>query len=201
MSLNQNTLKNNLLSIFTNMKDGDDSYFAKQVSAKIAEYVKSGSIITADTGTVPTGVFTGSGTGTMDVDPSICETIVTTACKVMSTMSTGGDAFFAAQLALGIDSMMVAGEVKTTVVGSVTLPTGTLAPLSGTAKGIFTGISVTLQSGFLAAFNAMASMSEGGDEYLAEQIATIVTAYLKAGVITTQGETVLLGSVGTGAMS
>lgn len=201
MSLNQNMLKNNLLSVFMNMKDGDDSYFAEQVSAKIAEYVKSGNVMTADAGTVPTGVFTGSGSGMMDVDSSVCEAIVNAACKAMSKMSSGGDAYFAAQLALGIDSMMLAGEIKTTVIGSVMMPTGTLSPLSGTAKGVFAGIIATLQSGFVTAFNTMASMSEGGDEYLAGQMSTIITAYLKTGVVTTQGQTVLSGSFGTGSLS
>lgn len=201
MSLNQNTLKNNLLSVFRNMQDGDDSYFAKQVSAKIAEYVKSGNVMTADAGTVPTGVFTGSGNGAISVDSSVCENIIYAACKTMSKMSAGGDSFFAAQLASGIDSMMVAGQVNTTVIGTVVSPSGTPAPLSGTAGGIFTGVSATLQTGFLAAFNAMAHMTEGGDEYFAGQAATVITAYLTSGVITTQGQTVLSGSIGTGTMS
>ena len=201
MSLNQDTLKNNLLSVFRNMTDGDDSYFAKEVSKKVANYAKSGSIMTTDAGTVSAGVFAGLGNGSISVDSTVCEKIVFAACNAMSKMSEGGDVYFAAQLALGIDSMMSAGTVNTTVKGTVTPPSGTPAILAGTAKGTFTGVSVTLQSGFLAAFNVMANMKSGGDEYLAGQMAATITAYLKAGVIATQGQVVLSGSMGAGSMS
>ena len=92
------------------------------------------------------------------------------------------------------------GTVNTAVKGTVTPPSGTPVILAGTAKGTFTGVSASLQSGFLAAFNAMASM-KSGDEYLAGQMATTITAYLKAGVIATQGQVVLSGSMGAGSMS
>ena len=116
-------------------------------------------------------------------------------------MVTGGDAYLAAQLASGIDSMMIAGTVNTTVKGTVTPPSGTPFTMAGAAKGTFTGVMASLQSGFLAAFNAMATMTSGGDEYLAGQMATVITAYLKAGVITTQGQANLAGSIGAGSMS
>jgi hypothetical protein len=116
-------------------------------------------------------------------------------------MVTGGDAYLAAQLASGIDSMMIAGTVNTTVKGTVTPPSGTPFTTAGTAKGTFTGVMASLQSGFLAAFNAMATMTSGGDEYLAGQMATVITAYLKAGVIATQGQANLAGSIGAGSMS
>ena len=201
MSLNQDTLKNNLLSVFRNMTDGDDSYFAKEVSKKVANYAESGSIMTTDAGTVSAGVFAGSGNGSINVDSTVCEKIVYAACNTMSKMSAGGDVYFAAQLALGIDSMMSVGTVNTAVKGTVTPPSGTPVILAGTAKGTFTGVSTTLQGGFLAAFNAMANMKSGGDEYLAGQMATTITAYLKAGVITTQGQVALSGSIGAGSMS
>lgn len=201
MSLNQDTLKNNLLSIFRNMADGDDSYFAKAVSKKVADYAQSGSITTTDAGTVSAGVFAGLGNGSISVDSTVCEKIVYVACSAMSKMSAGGDVYFATQLALGIDSMITAGTVHTTVKGTVTPPSGTPVILAGTAKGTFTGVSATLQGGFLAAFNTMLNMKSGGNEYLAGEMATTITAYLKAGVIATQGQVALLGSLGTGSMS
>ncbi len=201
MSLSSDTLKNDLLSVFRNMTDGDDRYFAREVSSKIADYAESGSVITTDVGTISAGAFTGAGNGSITVDSSICENIVYAACQAMASMSAGGDAYLAAQLALGIDSMMLAGEVKTTVTGTVTPPSGTPFPMSGSAKGTFTGVSATLQSGFLAAFTSMASMTSGGDEYLAGQMATVITAYLTAGIIATQGQAALSGSIGAGSMS
>lgn len=201
MSLNQSKLKNDLLSIFRNMTDGDDRYFAREVSAKVADYAESGSISTTDAGTISQGAFVGSGNGSITVDSSICENIVYAACKAMAGMVTGGDAYLAAQLASGIDSMMIAGTVNTTVKGTVTPPSGTPFTTAGAAKGTFTGVMATLQSGFLAAFNSMATMTSGGDEYLAGQMATVITAYLKAGVIATQGQANLAGSIGAGSMS
>lgn len=201
MSLNQSKLKNDLLSIFRNMTDGDDRYFAREVSAKVADYAESGSITTTDAGTISQGAFVGLGNGSISVDSSICENIVYAACQATAKMTTGGDAYLAAQLASGIDSMMLAGTVNTTVKGTVTPPSNSPIPAAGTAKGTFTGVMATLQSGFLAAFNAMATMKSGGDEYLAVQMATVITAYLKAGVIATQGQANLAGSVGAGSMS
>jgi hypothetical protein len=201
MSLNQNGLKNDLLSIFRNMTDGDDRYFAREVSAKVADYAESGSITTVDAGTISAGVFAGSGSGSISVESSICENIVYASCQTMEKMTVGGDTYLATQFALGIDTMMLAGEVNTTVSGTVTPPSGTSFPLAGAAKGTFTGVMATLQSGFLAAFNKMATMTSGGDEYLAGQMATVITAYLKAGVIATQGQAALSGSVGAGSMS
>jgi len=201
MSLIQNGLKNDLLSIFRNMTDGDDRYFAREVSAKVADYAESGSISTTDAGTISQGIFAGLGNGSITVDSSICENIVYAACKTMAGMTAGGDAYLAAQFALGIDTMMLAGEVNTTVSGTVTPPSGTSFPLAGAAKGTFTGVMATLQSGFLAAFNKMATMTSGGDEYLAGQMATVITAYLKAGVIATKGQANLVGSIGAGSMS
>lgn len=201
MSLDQNELKNKLLSVFHNMTDGDDRYFAKEVSAKVAEYAELGSITTTDAGTVPGGVFAGSGNGSISVQSSICENIVYAACKVMSTMSAGGDEYLATQLAMGIDSMLSAGEVSTSVKGTITPPSGTPFTSAGAAKGTFKGVFSTMQAGFLATFKAMAGMTKNGDEYLAEQMALYITTYLKAGVVTTQGQANLSGSIGTGAMS
>ena len=201
MSLDSSKLKNNLLDVFNNMTDGDDSYFAKEVSAKIADYAESGTIATIDAGTIPAGVFAGSGNGSISLESSICEKIIYAACKAMAAMNTGGNAYLAAQMALGIDTMMLAGEVKTTVTGTVTTPSGATSPTGGSAKGTFTGVSATLQSGFLAAFNSMDNMTENGNEYLAGQIATTVTTYLKAGVIVTSGQGTISGSVGSGSMS
>lgn len=201
MSLNQNELENNLISIFRNMTDGDDGYFAREVSAAIAGYAESGVVATTDAGAISQGAFVGSGNGSASVDPSICESIVLAACKAMAKMTAGGDDYLASQLAVGIDSMMSAGTVNTSVKGTVTPPNGTAFTTAGTAKGTFTGVMTTLQSGFSAAFNAMAGMTSGGDEYLARQMATVITAYLKAGIIAAQGQANLEGSIGAGSMS
>lgn len=201
MSLVQDTLKKNLLNAFENMTDGDDSYFAKNVSSKIADFAESGNITTVDAGTISAGVFAGSGSGQISVDSSVCEKVIKAACETMQKMTEGGNAYLAEKMATGINSMMSVGTVKTDVKGTVTTPSGATSAVSGSAKGTFTGVSATLQSGFLAAFNAMDSMTENGDEYLAEQMASVIATYLKAGVIITNGQGTLAGSVGSGSMS
>lgn len=202
MALVELNLKNDLLTVFQNMadaKDGD-AYFAENVSAKIASYVQSGSITTTDTGTISAGVFVGTGTGSMSVQSGVCENVLSLACNAMRSMSAGGNEYLATQMALAIDSMMIAGTVNTTVSGTVTTPSGVPSPITGNASGKFVGVSATLQGAFLMAFSAMDTIKENGNDFLAGKIASAVTSYLKAGVITTQGELVLIGSVGTGVM-
>ena len=227
MSLNQSALKQSLLSAFQSMKDGDDTVFAQKVrrrrqrkqferesgitactslpKGKLAENefcsAAMGTIITADVGAVSVGAFTGAGNGAITVQASVCFAIVLAACKTMSNLPAGGNAVLAAQLASGIDAMMSAGSVITTVTGAAVTPVGASVPLAGSAKGSFIGVSATLIGAFTAAFSAMESMTENGDDFLAEQIAAAVTSYLSAGIISTQGLAPIAGSVGTGKMT
>ena len=201
MSLNQSALKQSLLSAFQSMKDGDDTVFAQKVSGAVADYAAMGTIITADVGAVSVGAFTGAGNGAITVQASVCFAIVLAACKTMSNLPAGGNAVLAAQLASGIDAMMSAGSVITTVTGAAVTPVGASVPLAGSAKGSFTGVSAALIGAFTAAFSAMESMTENGDDFLAEQIAAAVTSYLSAGIISTQGLAPIAGSVGTGKMT
>ena len=201
MSLVQSKLKNDLLSAFNAMTDGDDSVFAKKVSKAVADYAQTGLVSTTDGGAISAGAFTGKGTGSVSVQSSICENILIAACKAMQNMTIGGDSYLAAQMANAIHSMVSAGEVKTTVMGTVIPPSGGSSPMTGQAKGKIVGIPATIQSGLMAAFNAMVAMSESGDKYFAEQAATVITAYLQAAVITTNGTGGLLGSIGSGAMA
>lgn len=201
MSLVQSKLKNDLLSAFNSMTDGDDGVFAKKVSKAVADYAKSGTITTVDAGTVSAGVFAGAGNGSISVDSSLCESVILAACKAMASMTSGGDTYLAAQMATGIDTMVKAGEVKTNVTGSAVPPTGSPIPLTGSAKGKLICVPSTLQSAFSAAFSAMMNMTENGDTYLAEQMASAITSYFQTGVVTTNGQGSLSGSVGVGAIA
>ncbi|GHT52842.1 hypothetical protein FACS1894106_2410 [Spirochaetia bacterium] len=202
MALVVSTLKNDLVKAFQAMTDGDDKVFSEKVSKATDDYTETGKVTTADAGAIPSGAFTGSGTGGNTTDDSICEKIVYAACNVMKTMTAGGNAYLAAQLALAIHTMVMQGEVKTNVTGTVIPPGSSPVPMSGTAKGTQMGTAMAaMQASFLAAFTAMDAMTEGGDEYLATQIAAAVDTYLKSAVINTQGQAALAGSVGVGAMT
>lgn len=199
MSLDFNVLKSGLVSVFQDMSD--DRRFAQGISEKIASYAQSGAAQTVDAGTIAGGAFSGTGSGSITVNAALCENIIYAACMVIQGMTAGGNAYLAAQMALGIDTMMSAGTVNTSVVGTVVTPAGVPSAMAGVATGRFSGVSMALRTGFLAAFTAMDAMTEGGDEYLAAQIALAVTGYLTSGVVTTQGQANLAGSIGNGLIS
>ena len=201
MALVANTLEKDVLSAYQSMSDGSNKVFSEKLSAAVKKFAESGSITTADVGGVSVGAFTGAGTGKIKVDDSICEKIVYAACEAMNNMSSGGNAYLSAQLALGIHTMILAGEVDTDVKGTVVTPSGASTALSGKAKGTMTGVPAPMQATFTAAFNSMDSMTSGGDEYLAKQISIGVDTYLKVAVIKTNGSGALSGSIGTGKMT
>lgn len=204
MSLNKDTLKNGLITVFNQMNlrsSGGIEYFASQVSQQVADYIKSGSVTTTDSGSISAGSFTGSGTGSVKADFSTCEAVLLAALYAMMQMPVGGDDYLATELARGIHTMATESKkVETSVTGTATSGT-TVTPVTGTAKGEFSGTQSTLRSAFIAAFTAMGGMYAGGNEYLADEIAKAVTTYLKNGTISTQGEGVLSGSSGSGSIS
>jgi len=116
-------------------------------------------------------------------------------------MTSGGDAYLAAQLATAVHTMVSAGEISCEVAGAVVTPAGAVSTLSGTAKGTLTCIPMPMQIAFLSAFQDMAAMTEGGNNYLAAQMAAALDAYLKAGAAATQGQGALAGSAGVGAIA
>ena len=201
MSLTQSKLKKDLLAAFNSMTDGDDNVFSKKVSKAVAEYVQAGLVSTVDAGSIPAGAFTGKGTGSISVQSSICENILIAACKTMANMPSGGDAYLATQMASGIHAMISAGEIKTAVTGTAVTPSGVSSPMAGQAKGVMIGVPATIQAGLIATFSTMATMTERGDDYFATQAAAVITAYLKAAIITTNGTGSILGSIGSGTMA
>jgi hypothetical protein len=199
MSLTVNTLADALKTVFENMKD--NRAFATGFAEAVADYAGSGTVTTADAGTVSAGEFVGAGTGALTCSAALCGDIVYAACEAMNTMPSGGNEYLAAQMALGIDTMIAGGTVETDVSGTVTPPSGIPAPLSGTAEGGMTGIPAPMEAAFLSAFLAMNGMTEGGNDYLAGQCASAVDAYLKAAAVKTSGEGALSGSTGAGTMA
>lgn len=197
MSLKQSDLEDDLKEAFATMQN--DADFARLVSAAVARYAESGDITTTDAGQVSAGTFSGSGTGKISVDSSVCEGILVSATNSMKTMTSGGDALLAGQLAAGIDAMMAAGTVTTEVSGTATPPPpASPVPVSGTATGTFTGNPALIQGVMAGAFPVMMGMVEGGNDFFAVQLATCVTSYLNAGTISTNGTGAVAGSIGSG---
>ncbi len=197
MSLKQSDLEDDLKEAFATMQN--DADFARLVSVAVARYAESGDITTTDAGQVSAGTFSGSGTGKISVDSSVCEGILVSATNSMKTMTSGGDALLAGQLAAGIDAMMAAGTVTTEVSGTATPPPpASPVPVSGTATGTFTGNPALIQGVMAGAFPVMMGMVEGGNDFFAVQLATCVTSYLNAGTISTNGTGAVAGSIGSG---
>jgi len=201
MALAVSTLYGDLLAAFQSMSDGDNRVFANKVAEACRDYAESGSIATADAGTVSVGAFTGAGSGGISCNDAPCAQSVMAACAAMNGMASGGDAYLAAQLAAAIHAMITAGEVSCGVNGVAVTPLGVSSSLSGTAKGTLACVPAPMQAAFLSAFQAMAAMAEGGDGYMAAQMAAAIDTYLKAGVAATQGQGALSGSAGAGAMA
>lgn len=205
MSLSKDSLKNDLISLFNAMaedKTGNNKKCAKDLSKAVADYAESGSISTTDLGTIPSGTFSGSGNGSISVDSSIAENIIYAACIAMGSMVAGSGDYLALQIATGIQAMITAGEVTTTVTGTCTPPPpATPFPTGGTAKGTMACVQAPLYASLKTAFISMQSMTSGGNKYMAEQITNAVDTYLKAGSITTNGQGTIAGSIGTGSMS
>lgn len=204
MSLVVSTLKGDLKNCFDAMANdtsGDNTTFAKKVSKAVADYVSTGKVATIDAGTVSAGIFAGSGSGSISAEASIAQAIIYAACLAMANMTTGGNDYLALQIATGIQTMMSAANVSTNVTGTVTLPNGATSPLTGTAKGIIACVQAPLYASLKTAFTSMENMTEGGNEYMATQMATAIDTYLKAGVVSTAGQAALSGSVGAGTVS
>jgi len=201
MALVSSTLKNGLFAAFKSMTNGDNQVFADKVAAACKAFAESGSITTADAGTVSAGAFTGAGNGNISCNDAPCAQAIMTACTAMDSMTTGGDTYLAAQLAAAIHTMVSAGVISCSVSGTVVTPSGASLALSGSSKGTLICISAPMQAAFLSAFQAMTAMTTGGDEYMAAQMAMIIDSYLKAGTATTQGQGTLSGSSGSGTMT
>ena len=183
------------------MTNGDDYFFAKEVSVKIAEYVESASVKTTDNGSISAGTFSGNGNGSMKVNFTICKNIIYSACLAMIDMDKDGDSYLAKQMANGVDKMVTEGNINTIITGTVIPQMGSPFPMSGTGKGKFSGTRDILRLGFLSAFNAMKDMTENGDAYMATQVTNTITKYLQSGSVSTQGADSLLGTVGIGTVN
>lgn len=214
MAFDKTSLENDIKQVFLDMKDAGeeatDEMFAKGLTQACKDFGESGSVATVDAGTVSSGVFAGSGSGTLEL-PSVSTSsgmgkIILDACTAMKTMNSGADDYLATQIGAGLDSMTLAGVVKTDVTGTTTSPQGaSVPPTSGKAEGTITCVSSSLVNGLKSVFSSMFSKrnEEGfnGDEYFAEQMANYVDAYFKAGIIATAGKEALSGTVGSGTIS
>ena len=180
MALVSSTLENTLKGILADMQDGSksDAWMGDQIGGAISEYIGTGQVATVDTGTAPTGSYSGAGMGTMAISAGTLKSKLTTTFEARYSNED-----LAAHIAADIDEVCtVADIIKTTTSGMVATPAGPVA-FSGAGKGSFTGTPASIESTLATCFSAMNSLSQGGDDHLAAQLASAIHAYLTGGSI------------------
>lgn len=208
--LNKIKLEKDLNDVFSDMKesgeDASDDDFAEGIAKAVKAFGESGTVSTTDGGTVSSGVFVGSGSGSLSLTYSYMSTPIKTACTAMKA-GQGDDNTLAQAIGTGILAMTSKPNVvSTNVTGTTTNPSGSVVPpSSGTAKGTITCSNTNLIKGLKDTFADMKSkaFNEGfdGDKYLAKNLTDLVDSYFKNGSITTSGEGALSGSTGSGSVS
>lgn len=205
MAFNESKLKTDIQKVFRDMQSDDD--FCEGLASLCQEFGESGDIVTTDTGTVSSGVFSGSGSGGLTLSDSLMSEPLKTACIEMKKGEMqNGDDYLAEEIGKAIKAMTDSGEVNTDVTGVTTSPQGqTVPPSSGKAKGTITCSNADLIQGLKDCFASMKSRyaeeSFDGDEYFASELASLVHSYFTAGVIATSGQGELNGTTGTGSIS
>lgn len=205
MAFDVSKLKTALRNVFSSMTDGDNAVFANGIASAIVTYVATGDVSTTDRGTVSGGYFEGSGTGKLTVTATVCANIIKTACDTMQSMTSGGADYLATQIGQALDKMAEDGEVNTSVSGTLTPPSSSPSPYSGTAKGSISCSSTALVSALKTLFAQMYSKREqegyDGDKDFADKFAEEIDSFWTNGTISTNGQGGLAGSTGSGSIS
>ncbi|MHB9293114.1 hypothetical protein Holit_02234 [Hollandina sp. SP2] len=198
MALVKSVLETKLQSLFASMRDGSktDVWMASQIAEEIKSYILTGQVSTIDAGAGPAGAYAGAGSGIMSINKGNLGNALQTTFEAAS-----GNDDLAAHIAADINAACTASDtVSTNTKGTVTTPAGASSPFAGTGKGKFTGNKAVIETALKACFAAMNSMSEGGDDYFAAQLAAAVDAYLKAGSVSVTLQSPLTGT-GAGAIA
>lgn len=201
MAMNKATLQADLLRTFLAMNDildgTGDRYMADNVAANIKAYILTGETSTTDAGAASAGSYSGKGMGKMTVDDS------SLADDLYSAFTGGYDNDgIAAHMAADIDKACSADKtVSETSTGTVTTPSGATSTFSGPAEGKFSGNKATIESALKVCFKSMNSMTSGGNEHFAQEMASAVDAYLKAGSISVSLKSPFLSGSGQGEIA
>lgn len=203
MAFSQSALQAELYSVFNSMTDGDNHKFSKGISGAFKNFVNSGKPQTTDSGSIPTGAFTGASvSGSMTSDSSSCEGIIQSACEAMVNGSKNND-YIAEKIAEGLQDLTDGTEVNTSVSGTTVppVPPPPTIPTSGSAKGGINCDTSPVEAGLKACFSSMADMTEGGNMYFASELARLTYSCLTSGTVNTEGVGNLEGSKGVGKAS
>lgn len=205
MALDKEQLQSDLEDVFESMKDGDNSVFSNGISNAVVTFVSGGQVTTSDAGTLSSGAFVGSGSGTLTVEADGCASIIQSACEAMMNMESGGDDYLAEEIGKGLQKMSDEGEVKTEVSGTLTPPSSSPVPYSGSTKGTITCTSSVLVTKLKAVLKKMYDDKDDedfdGNKELAKEMAEGINIFFTTGVVNTNGESGLSGDIGVGAIT
>jgi hypothetical protein len=198
MALAKPALETKIKSVFASMLDGSktNAWMASQIAAEIKTFVLAGQASTTDAGAAPAGAYAGTGSGTMTIDSGSLGSALATTFE-----AAYGNDDLAAHIAADKNAACTADDtISTSTKGTVTTPAGASSPFAGTGKGKFAGAKTTIETTLKSCFAAMNTMTQGGDDYFAAQLAAAVDAYLKAGSVSVTLQPPLAGT-GSGAIA
>lgn len=201
-------LQSDIKKVFSDMKsagkDAKDTDFSDGLSKACKDFIQSGKVVTADTGTVATGVFTGVGEGSVSVTQSDMSSLIVIAMNSMKTMIDGGDDVLAQAIFDGLSLMVTKGTVTTNITGATVPPapaTGTVAPFSGQGKGKMTCVEGSFVTDLKNIFKHMKDHANDdgfdGDIYLGDELGKLINTYIKSGTFTISGQGELSGVTNT----
>lgn len=203
MALIDSTLQGSITTIFNsmrNMTSGGDTYLSKQLAVAIKTFILTAEVETVDSGSASGGTYAGKGTGTPGcfvIDNATLETALysTFTAKNVTDTDIGNG------IANNINEVCTKQNlISTKTSGLVTLPNGASSELNGTGKGTFTSdksiISQKLlgKPGVPGTFEKMRNMTSGGDDLFANDLASAIGSYLRAGTVSVTLNTPISGS-------
>lgn len=215
MALDSEKLSSDILSVFNSMKDRaqsttnppTDTDFSNGISNAVVTYISKGEVSTNDSGTIPTGTYTGGkGKGKLTVTATNCAKIILDACDNMNSKNRD-DNYLAEEIGKALKKMADEGTVATTVTGgTMTPPSGqAVTGYGGSAEGTISCNSTSLVSNLKTVFSEMNRRREennfDGNEYLADELASNIHSFWTSGTVSTNGIGNLEGSSGSGSIS
>lgn len=217
MALNKDKLAFDILSVFQAMKnnydkegyDGDDE-LAKGLAKAFKDYGETGSITTADKGTVSAGSFVGSGSGSLKLSDSDSYSTLKSAFSKMKSDNKNDD-YMAEQIKASLEDMYGASDIVETTVNGIITPPSPATPITVTGasgKGTIDIDFDSVESGLKSFFASMKNIEGKSEEQLnnmdkelSDEIADLIDTAVKKGIVSTNDEGEISGASGSGTIA
>jgi len=208
MALNKLALKTALLNLFNSMSsDADNATFAQGLATALMNYVNSASVSTSDAGTIPAGVFAGSGSGNITCSMTGCKQKILDVCNAMNDEEEPKDNdYFAEGLGEAIEELADSAVIVTDVTGNTQVGSASVYT-EGIARGSGLTISTSdLVSKLKDCFSDMwnnrgADPNTGNDDFATVLSDEVHKVFTTNGTVSTSGILNLEGSSGSGKLS